>query len=301
MDNYSRNDKNCNTTSTSFSSLRSIFSKYFQRNRTKTTSLNHKESSSPNEKPLIKHDLAVVRTNSNGYHHVINQKRQSTASIKTNSLTKKTSSTCNRHTCRQTTTATFTGQKRCLHDVIEDNQFPNDLIINSEEEQQFVRTRVNTRTASLPITRCGSYYYYHQHSSPLKIVTTKAIIEGQHCELNDIHHYKSKSLTSERSRSQSHSHSSGQCLGNGVNGTTDTDHSSSFENNLDDEQRRLNRRNQPSCLSTSYNSNRYSQRAVAQFMHERHKARLRRNQKASRMLGKIDSIIYMIEKKYHFS
>jgi len=91
-------------------------------------------------------------------------------------------------------------------------------------------------------------------------------------------------IKNERSRSQSHSSSQG--IGNGGLATTDvSDHSSSFENILDDENRRLNRLQQPSRLSTPFNSNRYSQRAVAQFMHERNKARLRRNQKASRMLG----------------
>jgi len=97
------------------------------------------------------------------------------------------------------------------------------------------------------------------------------------------HHYQPNSLTPERSRSQSHS--SAQCLENGRIGTTDTDHSSSFDNGLEEE-RRLNRRTQPSHRSTSYNSSRYSQRAITQFLHERHQARLRRNQKASRMLGK---------------
>lgn len=99
-------------------------------------------------------------------------------------------------------------------------------------------------------------------------------------------------MTNDRSRSQSHSSSQG--VGNGGLATTDvSDHSSSFENVLDEEHRRLNRRQQPSGLSTSYHSSRYSQRAVAQFMHERNKARLRRNQKASRMLG-------MIKRKYFY-
>lgn len=65
-----------------------------------------------------------------------------------------------------------------------------------------------------------------------------------------------------------------------------SDHSSSFENVIDEDHRRLNRRNQSAHLSTSYNSSRYSQRAVAKFMHEKNKARLKRNQIASRMLGK---------------
>ncbi|CAF3433515.1 unnamed protein product, partial [Rotaria sp. Silwood2] len=172
---------------------------------------------------------------------------------------------------RQTTTATFTGQKRCLNELIEDNRSKPDLL-TSQEEEQIVRTRLSSRTSSLPGARCISYYYY-QNQIPSQ---TRVIDEQYRSRIN--------SLTNERSRSQSHSSSQGN--GNGGLVTTDiSDHSSSFENVLDDEHRRLNRRNQPSHLSASYNSSRYSQRAVAKFMHERNKARLRRNQKASRMLG----------------
>jgi hypothetical protein len=189
----------------------------------------------------------------------------------------------NHRPSRQTTTATFTGQKRYFNDVIEDKRFPNDLIINLEEEQQLVRTRLSTRTSSLPAARCISYYYY-QHQSPSKTITTKAIIEDQHRDNGNEHLYQPNSLTPDRSRSQSHSSAQG-ADNNGIV-STDTDHSSTYDNNLDEEHRRLNRRTQPSHLSTTYNSSRYSQRAITQFMHERHKARLRRNQKASRMLGK---------------
>jgi hypothetical protein len=140
----------------------------------------------------------------------------------------------------------------------------------------------------LPIARCVSYYYYHQHQSPPKTITTKAIIEDQHRNNINSDHYQPNSLTPERSRSQSHS--SAHSPGNGGIVTTDTDHSSSFDNGVDEEQRRLNRRSQPSPVSTSHKSSRYNQRAITQFMHARHKARLRRNQKASRMLGKTKQI-----------
>jgi hypothetical protein len=283
----SHNDKNSNTTSTSLPSLRSFFYKYFQRNQTRN-SLKKKESLSPKEQPLIEHDMGIIPQNSNEYHHtIIKQKRPNTVvrKVRTNSSIKKSSFVSNHRLPRHTTTATFTGQKRCLNDVIEGSRFQNELIANSEEEQQLVRSRHTTRTSSLPLAR-GTSYYYYQHSTPLKTITTKAIMEDHHRDILNSHHYQPppNSLTHERSRSQSHS--SGQGVGNGGIGTTDTDHSSSFEGVLDEEQCRLNRRTQPSRLST-YKSSRYSQRAVAQFMHERHKARLRRNQKASRMLGKI--------------
>jgi hypothetical protein len=206
-----------------------------------------------------------------------------TRDIKSNSSKVKTiSSVANRQSSRHTTTATFTGQKRFLNDIIEDNRLKNDLVINQEEEQQLVRARLSTRTSSLPGARCLSYYYY-QHQIPSQRITTKATIEGQHWNLdNNIH--QTNSTTNERSRSQTHT--SGHCLHNGGVVPADTsDHSSSFDNPADEEHRHLNRHTQQSNLSSSYNSSRYSQRAVAQFMHERHKARLRRNQKASRMLG----------------
>jgi hypothetical protein len=187
-------------------------------------------------------------------------------------------------TNRQTTTATFTGQKRCFSDVTEDNRSKTDFSTNQEEEQ-LVRTRISSRTSSLPAARCISYYYYQNQLLSQTRTTTAAaaIIEDQ---LRDLNAYHSRANSSAHERSRSHSHSSSQGIGNGGLATTDiSDQSSSFENVLDDEHRRLNRRNQPSHLSTPYNSSRYSQRAVAQFMHERNKARLRRNQKASRMLG----------------
>ncbi len=292
VNNYTRNDKCSNTTLTSLSSLRTLCNKYFQRNRTKN-STSKKESLSANEKALIIHEIAIIPKPSNEHRHLINQKRQSTTTSqggKTNSLTGKSSlpslSAPSHHhlrSSRRTTTATFTGQKRNLNDSSGEKKSPNDLANYSEEEQQLVRARLNTRTSSLPAARCISYYYY-QHQTPTKTITTKAIIEDQHRDINNGHHYRLNSLTPERSRSQSHS--SAQYIANGGIVTTDTEHSSSFDNALDDDHRHATRRIQASHVSAPYNSSRYSQRAVAQFLHERHKARLRRNQKASRMLGK---------------
>jgi hypothetical protein len=247
-------DKNNHTrtsSSQSNSSLRSLILRYFQRNAPKRVVKNSPVSG--NESPYIAQNLTLNR----------HMRRGTIANhgITSNTLTPVTIHRLN----RQTTTATFTGQKRCLNDGIEDSRAKTD-ILNNPEEEQLVRPRLNTRTSSLPAARCISYYYYQNQ--------TKILDDQQHSRLN--------SLTNERSRSQSHSSSQGVGLA-----TPDiSDHSSSFENGFDEEHRRLNRRNQPSHLSTSYNSSRYSQRAVAQFMHERNKARLRRNQKASRMLGK---------------
>lgn len=177
-----------------------------------------------------------------------------------NTLTPTFNSRTNRRTA---TTATFTGQKR--H---EENRSKIDPPSKQDDEQQHTRTRSNTRTGSLPVARCVTYYCQGRPS-------------------DEINRSRFNSVTHDRSRSQSHSSSHG--LISPIVGLPTTDiseHSSSFENNLDDEHRRLNRRQGQSRTSSSYHSGRYSQRAVAQFMHERNKARLRRNQKASRMLGK---------------
>jgi hypothetical protein len=304
-DNYVRNENNYNSPSStisSFSSLRFLLYKYFQRHRTKTST--QKESLPANERPLIIHEAEITRQNLNEYRHITNQKRQSSGNkhdSKSNSLKVQASLSSslgtNRRLSRQTT-ATFTGKKRCLNDVSEDKKLKSDLSLNQDEEQQLVRARHSTRTSSLPAARCISYYYY-QHQNPSQTITTKAIIEDQHRDISNGHQHQNSrlnSLTTERSRSQSHS--SAQCHGNGGIATTDiSEHSTSFDNGMDEEHRRLNRRSQPSRLSTSYNPNRYSQRAIAQFMHERHKARLRRNQKASRMLGMNNKII-CIECRY---
>lgn len=168
-------------------------------------------------------------------------------------------------TNRQTTTATFTGQKRCLVECQETKRLKHE-----HDDESLVRARLNSRTSSIPAARCINYFYY-QNQLPCQLK-----FSDEQMKLN--------SMTHERSRSQSHSSSQGN--GNAGLGTTDiSDHSSSFENNFDDEHRRLNRRQQQSIVSTSFHSSRYSQRAIAKFMQERNKARLRRNQKASRMLG----------------
>jgi len=251
------NDRNTHTTissSQSNSSLRSFILKYFQRNSSKHSSQNL--SISGNRSPYIAQSLTTNRHNRR--ENLVNH------GMSSNTLSPIRTHRSN----RPRTTATFTGQKRCLNDVSEDNRSKLDLSINQEEEQ-LVRTRLSSRTSSLPAARCISYYYY-QNQTPSQ---TRLPEDQSHSRLN--------SISNDRSRSQSHSSSQG--IGNGGIATTDiSEHSSSFENGLDEDHRRFNRRNQP-----SYNSSRYSQRAVAQFMHERHKARLRRNQKASRMLGMI--------------
>lgn len=175
---------------------------------------------------------------------------------------------------RQTTTATFTGQRRCTNEYQE-----HPRIKPEHDDEQLIRARLSTRTSSLPAARCITYYYYSQGHVPTHLKFYEEPPVQASSRLN--------SITNERSRSQSHSSSQGNA---GLVTTDVSDHSSSFENNLDEEHRRLHRRQQPSVLSTSYHSSRYSQRAVAQFMHERNKARLRRNQKASRMLGRLQKV-----------
>ncbi|CAF5167392.1 unnamed protein product, partial [Rotaria sp. Silwood1] len=183
--------------------------------------------------------------------------------------------------------ATFKGQKRCYNDMIEDNRLKNNFILNQKEQQQLVQVYMNTYRLSLPTIHYKSCFYYH-HSIPTQTIITKAIIENQHRNIINNHQYENNlrlnSLS--RERSQSHLPSSIDCNVNGIFKTVDIlRHDSSFDNTINDEHRRLNHRTQPLCLSKTRHSNRYSQRAIAQFMHERHKACLRRNQKASRMLG----------------
>ncbi|CAF1051721.1 unnamed protein product [Adineta ricciae] len=259
---YTQNSDKHNLTSTSSqstSSLRSLLLRYFQRNTTKHPLQNPTRSGngSPYNIPV---NLLNNRCNRLG--------TVSNYGFASNTLSPVPLYRSN----RQATTATFTGQKRCLNDVIEEKRSKPDSTLNQEEE--LVRTRLSTRTSSLPAARCISYYHFPSSN----ISQTKILEDSPHTRFN--------SISNERSRS--HSHSSNQSVG--INGgvlTTDiSEHSSSFDNTLDDDHRRLSRRHLPShTTSTSFNSSRYSQRAVAQFMHERNKARLRRNQKASRMLG----------------
>jgi len=271
----SMSEKSSHTTSTSLSSIRLLLSKYFLRNRTKTSATKHPDQA------IIIHEIAITQQpNSNEYRHIITKTRRTTTATnsserKSQSLSVKLPNNIQpiRSTKQTTTTATFIGQKRCM----------NELNVQLEdEEQQLVRARLSSRTSSLPAAKCITYYYCQQQI-PSKILTTKAIVQDQQQQQESIESTKN-SLSPERSRSQSYS--SAQCIGNVGSPTIDTDHSSSFENQHDNNQRCITRCTPPSRLSTSYNSNRYSQRAIAQFMHERNKARLRRNQKASRMLGK---------------
>ncbi|CAF0724991.1 unnamed protein product [Adineta steineri] len=287
---HTRNSKNTSSSiSMSFTSLRSLIYKYFQRSQTRKST--NKESLRTNERPIVINKVSITRKHVNEYHHITPKGRSATVTRNTNTNLLKvrtlSSAASYHYSSRNATTATFTGQKRFCNDGIEDNRLKHDSNNNNqEEEQQLVRARHSTRTSSLPAARCVSYYYY-QNQNPSQTVITKAIIEDQHRTINNSTHYpntRPNSVTTDRNRS--HIHSSVQCLGNTAIVPTDlSEHSSSFENNVDEEHRRLNRHTQQSGLSTSYHSSRYSQRAVAQFMHERHKARLRRNQKASRMLG----------------
>ncbi|CAF3816359.1 unnamed protein product [Rotaria sordida] len=283
-DGSARNDKSSNiiTTLTTLSLIRSRFYKYFQQNRKKDS--NRKKSLSANETELITDEVAKVQQNSNEFHHNTNPKRRSIVvgqGRTSNVILAKTSSSSS-----STTTATLKGQKRYFNDIIEDKRLKNDLIINQEEEQPLVQAYMNTHRLSLPATRYESCCYY-QHSVPTQTIIAKAIVENQHRNIINDHQYENshpRSLPTERS--QSYSPSSIECHGNDSFIAADgSRHDSSFDNTIDEEHRRLNPRTQQLYLSNPRNSSRYSQRAIAQFMHERHTACLRRNQKASRMLG----------------
>jgi hypothetical protein len=199
--------------------------------------------------------------------------------------------TTQRHT---PTSATFTGQKRTLNNINQVQRSQSNLLINNkDDEHQQVRTRLNTRTSSLPAVRCVPYNYnYHHHhhhrQAPSNTRSTGLSADTQHT-LNS----RINSMSHERSRSQSYSSSQiiSPCSVAVVSPTGDlSEHSSSFDNTHDNLYCRVKRRTPTaSLLSTSYNSTHCSQRAVTQFMHERNKARLRRNQKASRMLGRINN------------
>ncbi|CAF3961906.1 unnamed protein product, partial [Rotaria sp. Silwood1] len=213
--------------SSSNTTLCSYVLRYFQRNSSKKSKKNSQ---------IVKNEGLYFAQNLTATCHI----RRGT--IVNNGIITNTLSPISIHRSnRQPTTATFTGQKRCLNEHIEDNRSKPDLLINHQEDEQIFRTRLSSRTSSLPGTRCISYYYY-QNQIPSQ---TRIIDEQYRTRIN--------SLTNERSRSQSHSSSQGN--GNGGLITTDiSDHSSSFENVLDDEHRRLNRRHQPTHLSASYHS-----------------------------------------------
>jgi hypothetical protein len=269
------------TTSKSFSSLRTLIYKYFQRNRSNKSL--KKEVPSTKEKPGTVPEAPINVKNDNDYPPQVRRKRRSTSAAKKVQATTR-SSVSTRHAPRQATTVTFTGQKRCMNELDEETRAKSDSTNYQDADEQLVRARLSTRTSSLPAARCLSYYYYHhQRPKPSQTIITHAIIEGHPRDSNHAAHHPT-AVVHERSRSQSQS--SAQYLGNDAIAPVDlSEHSSSFDNPPDEDHRRLHRHTQQSQLSTSYHSSRYSQRAVAQFMHERHKARLRRNQKASRMLG----------------
>lgn len=293
------NTSDCNDKA--WSSLRSLIYKYFSRNRTSQST--SKTPLHVDQRSFVIQEIAITRQNSTDYHHILTKKRRSAPTNPTVKITANPTNG-NRRPARQRTTATFTGQKRCANEPMEECKAKKDVNINLDDEQ-LIRVRLSTRTSSLPAARCVSYYYSTQ-PTPSPTITTKAIIEDQHQDATHAHHSRASRLNSmSNERNRSHSHSSAQGVANGVGGViaTATDasgHSSSFEHTPDDEHRRSNHRTTPSRLSTSFNSSRYSQRAVTQFMHERHKARLRRNQKASRMLGNETALLPIDAVGYDF-
>ncbi|CAF0929451.1 unnamed protein product, partial [Didymodactylos carnosus] len=172
------------------------------------------------------------------------------------------------------TQAKFTGNKRSpcqsiISESKEDDDRDNDILsINGSSHSNLHRSRLSSRTASLPLADCLCYFQQQLPPPPprsYRHMTVTAVSD----------HEYAGSTPSRSERSHSHSHSSEY-----------SEHSSSFD---DEEHRRLRRncvvQNTSSRPSTSFNSSRYSSRAIANFMRERQKARLRRNQKASRMLG----------------
>ena len=290
------------SSSSTLISLRTLFSKYLQGKRSRTTSDSLKKSpSTVNERSLIIHELPISRQNSREFrpiHHPTRRTPPASQPVIVHALGSQVSSLVpTRRLARQPTTATFTGHRRTLFDPIDEQHIKKDAHANQDDEQQLTRARLSTRTSSLPSARCVSYYYYQ---SPMHLQSMKdstAIIEDHHQDTGRPHQYSISCLTSlNNERLRSHSHSCNQGHGHSAAAPMDvTGHSSSFDNAMDEEQRRLNHRTPPSVLSTSFNSSRYSQRAVAQFMHERHKARLRRNQKASRMLGTFIAVYSRLE------
>ena len=250
-------------------SLRSLLMKYFQRNTPPRTPT--KPPPPLNRSPYVAQTVIKshpIRTTTKISHHTIPTHTFSPISISSSSVP-------NHRLNHHATTATFTSQKRCLHEPSDENRCKQDLL-NLHDEELLVRTRLSTRTSSLPGARCVAYYYHQQNPTLTAGRTTNSPFDESHAYQSHL-----SSVTDARSRSQSHS--SSQSVANGGPPTSDiSEHNSS----IDEENRRYHRRNQPSRVSTPYNSSRYSQRAVAQFMHERNKARLRRNQKASRMLGR---------------
>ncbi|CAM4838891.1 unnamed protein product [Rotaria magnacalcarata] len=294
-----RKDKNSNATTTSttpLSSIRFRCYKYFQRNRAVKSMKN--ESLSNNGNPLMIHEATKPPSSSNEYRHNTNTKRRSNTVVQDTTPTfinakmgsPPSSSVIHHHLPRPTTTtttATFKGQNRSFNDTVEDKRLKNDSTVNQDDEQQrLVRACIKTYRLSLPAIRYESCYCY-QNTVPTHTVMTKATIEDQHRTNVNNHQYdnsRQNSVATERSPSQSPS--SAECNGSGsLKGVHTSGHDSSFDITMDEDNRRLNHRSQTLASSKPRSSSRYSQRAIAEFMHERHKACLRRNQKASRMLG----------------
>ena len=200
VDAYPSNEKEAHTTSSSLASLRSLLFKYFQRNRTTQNVDKTRNSLCTAQRKLLNHDVVLKRPNSNENYRA-SDPRPVNISIPKASLSSSSNPSQTR-SVRQKTTATFIGQKRNVADMKTGNRFSNDLVFSMEEEQHLVRTRLSTRTSSLPAARCVSYYYY-QPPTPPKTVITKAIIEDQHRDSNN--NSQRNSLTPARSRSQSHS------------------------------------------------------------------------------------------------
>ncbi|CAF5035410.1 unnamed protein product [Rotaria magnacalcarata] len=254
-----RKDKNSNATTTSttpLSSIRFRCYKYFQRNRAVKSMKN--ESLSNNGNPLMIHEATKPPSSSNEYRHNTNTKRRS-------------------NTVVQDTTPTFINAKM--------GSPPSSSVIHHHLPRPTTTTITATFKGQNPI-RYESCYCY-QNTVPTHTVMTKATIEDQHRTNVNNHQYdnsRQNSVATERSPSQSPS--SAECNGSGsLKGVHTSGHDSSFDITMDEDNRRLNHRSQTLASSKPRSSSRYSQRAIAEFMHERHKACLRRNQKASRMLG----------------
>ncbi|CAF3311787.1 unnamed protein product [Rotaria socialis] len=299
FDDSARKDKTSSATTTSttpLSSIRFRCYKYFQRNRAvksmKTESLSH------NKNLRMMHEVTKPRSSSNEYRQHINSKRRSNTVVQdatpkfinTEMGSPPSSSAIHHRLCRPpttTTTTTFKGQKRSLNDTDEDKRLQKNSIASQDDEQQrLVRACIKTYRLSLPAIRYESCCYY-QHSAPAHTIMTKATIEDQHRTIVNNHQYdnsRQNSVATERSPSQSPSSAERNESGS-LKGVHTSRHDSSLDITMDEDNRHVNHRNQPLASSKPRSSSRYSQHAVAQFMHERRKACLRRNQKASRMLG----------------
>lgn len=298
------------TTTTALSSIRYRCYKYFQQK--KTVKSIRRESLSTIERQHIIHEVTRTQENSIEYCHPINRKRRSNTVVQgmaPNFITPtavspssllmtrrylsrptNTTTTTTTTTTPTSTNGTLKEQKRPSNVVIENNQLKNDSIMNEDDEQQqqLARACMKTYRLSLPTIRYESCYYY-QRTLPLQSIIAKATIEEQNKTVtNDQKGNQSRknSVTTEQSPSQGTS--SADCPGSGsgtAKAVNPSRHNSSFDITMDEENGPPVYRNRPLGCSKPRSPSRYSQRAIAEFMHERRKACLRRNQKASRMLG----------------